>query len=897
MTNLNEDFFRGIVAQMREGLWVSDASHRIIYANQAMSEISGIPEAGLIGMNVLELFSESAMPSLRDVYLGVADMLQAKPWSCQITTPEGRASWQGGWLVPQLEAGHLKCILCTARDISTEKQVEASLREKENLLRTVIDEIPDPIVLKDFKGDFLLGNQALARLYNTTPDQMPGKHDDDFGVPKDMADLFRQTVLATMAKGEAEVIYESSQDAVSGEVRNYRSIKKPFKDAGGKNQILVIAQDITDVIRGQAKVAESERRLQEVLRVTQEGIWDWHLPTGHVMHNAQWYEIIGAKEGEIPGTVEAFDNLIHPDDKAAVMQKLDGLLQGHHNLYQSEHRLLGRNGPIWVQDRGGIAERDAQGNPVRIVGSYTDITMRRAVETRLAQLLEEQQAILQSEVVGFVMLNGDEMAWMNTAYAQMLGYSTEELTHQSSALLFGSEADFRAFKATANAVIDNGLVFRLQIQLPRKHATPGWFDISGARLHAGNDASIWAFVDISSQKQTESALIEARQAAEQANLAKSQFLATMSHEIRTPMNGVLGMAQLLLMPGLTNQERDEYAQTILTSGQTLLTLLNDILDLSKVEAGKLTLSQSPFDPAQILEECAKLFAEMSQSKALTVDAIWRGQAQASYLSDPARLRQMLSNLVSNAIKFTPKGYIHIEAKEIERTANHALLEFSVSDSGIGIPLEKQSILFKPFSQVDSTNTRQYGGTGLGLSIVSSLARLMGGDVGVSSEAGKGARFWFRIRADLVEHGRDSPPAMSEVTRKHMPQLGLTGRILVVEDNMTNLKVIEALLGKLGLQVDSAHNGKHALEVLLQGLSPNLILMDCQMPVMDGFQATENIRTWEKTTGQPRQTIIALTAGAFEEDRQRCIAVGMDDFLAKPVSMNDLATVIKKWLHP
>jgi PAS domain S-box-containing protein len=897
MIPLNEDFFRGIVAHMREGLWVADAGHRILYANQAMSDIAGIPTTSLIGANVLDLFPESGIQSFRDHYLGAVNTLQSRSWSCRIITQDGRSSWQGGWLLPRLEAGQLKHILCTARDISKAKQDEASLREKESLLRTVIDEIPDPIVLKDYKGDFLLGNQAVARLYNTTPEQMPGKHDDDFGVPKEMADMFRQTVLATMAKGETEVIYENSQDAVSGEIRNYRSIKKPFKDASGRNQILVIAQDISDVIRSQAKVAESERRLQEVLRVTQEGIWDWHLPTGRVLHNTQWYETIGAAEGDIPTTVEAFANLIHPDDKAAVMQKLDDLLQGRQEFYQSEHRLLGRNGPIWVQDRGGIAERDAHGNPIRVVGSYTDITMRREVEAKLANLLDEQQAILQSEVVGFVMLNGEEMSWMNTAYAQMLGYTTEELTRQPASLLYGSEADFRAFKLAANAVIDTGGVFRRQIQLPRKHAEPGWFDISGARLHAGNDASIWAFVDISSQKQTESALIEARQAAEQANLAKSQFLANMSHEIRTPMNGILGMAQLLLMPGLTHDERDDYAKTILTSGQTLLTLLNDILDISKVEAGKLTLAQSAIDPAQIIEDSAKLFAEMSQSKDLKVDAIWRGQAQATYLSDPIRLRQMLSNLVSNAIKFTPRGFIHIEASEVERTATHALLEFSVTDSGIGIPLDKQSLLFKAFSQVDSTNTRQYGGTGLGLSIVSSLSRLMGGEVGVASEAGKGARFWFRMQAGLIDPGQASTLVKAEAARKSIPQLGLTGCILVVEDTLTNRKVIEALLGKLGLQVVSVHDGKQALEALLQGLSPDLILMDCQMPVMDGFQATESIRAWEKTTGQTRQTIIALTAGAFEEDRQRCIAVGMDDFLAKPVNMHDLAEVIAKWLRP
>jgi len=896
---MNENFFRDIVANLQEGVWIADADHRIIYANDAITNIVGVSAAKLIGSNALDVSPERPINHCHSHYLEVLDTRKAKQWCCQLTSSGNSETWQGGWLVPLLESNQLTGILCTVQDITASKQIEDSLREKESLLRTVIDEIPDPIVLKDEKGDFLLGNQAVARLYNTTPEQMPGKHDDDFGVPKEMADLFRQSVLATMAKGEAEIIYEDSQDALTGEVRNYRSIKKPFKNAHGKNQILVIAQDITDVIRSQAMVAESERRLQEVLRVTQEGIWDWHLPTGRVIHNAQWYEILGAKEGEIPTTVEAFAALIHPDDKPAVMQKLNALLSGECDFYLSEHRLLGKQGAIWVQDRGGIAERDTEGNPVRVVGGYTDISIRREVEAKLANLLEEQQAILQSEVVGIVMLSGDTMSWMNKAYARMLGYSTEELTNKPARILHSNEETYLAFKQTALEVITAGQVFRQQIQFPRKNDSPGWFDISGAQLHAGSKASIWAFVDISAQKQTELELIDARQAAEQASLAKSQFLATMSHEIRTPMNGILGMAQLLLMPGLSPHEREDYTKTILTSGQTLLTLLNDILDLSKVEAGKLTLAYTEFEPQQLLDESCKLFAELTKAKELSVKIVWHGPENRRYLADSVRLRQMLSNLISNAIKFTNQGFIHIEAIEIEHAFNQAMLEFSVTDSGIGIPPEKQSLLFKPFSQVDSTNTRQYGGTGLGLSIVSSLAKLMGGDVGVSSEPGKGARFWFRIRVDM-----QAPQSAAQTTfgsadskRKNVPTLGLSGRILAVEDNLTNRKVIEALLGKLGMQVESVVNGEQAVDVITQGTRPDLILMDCQMPVMDGFEATEQIRAWEKNSGQARHIIIALTAGAFEEDRQRCIQVGMDDFLAKPVNMSDLAAIITKWLRP
>ncbi len=250
-------------------------------------------------------------------------------------------------------------------------------------------------------------------------------------------------------------------------------------------------------------------------------------------------------------------------------------------------------------------------------------------------------------------------------------------------------------------------------------------------------------------------LVEARNAAEQANRAKSQFLATMSHEIRTPMNGILGMAQLLLMSSCSDQERCEFARTIVNSGQTLLALLNDVLDLSKVEAGKLDLVMAVFDPRQMVTESTAVFAEQARSKGLSLAASWRGPAGQRYRADPLRLRQMINNLVSNAIKFTAAGFVRLEANEVERDDGHVLLEFAVTDSGIGIAAEKESRLFKPFSQADSSTTREYGGTGLGLSIVYMLARLMGGDVGVDSELGRGSRFWFRIRAELVAAGEES----------------------------------------------------------------------------------------------------------------------------------------------
>jgi len=371
-----------------------DKDRRVIYWNRASEAVYGYTREKAMGRQLEDLIIPApmretvisavaawtqggpAIPSA-ELILQKADGSPVEVYSSHVMLENGRGE-------PEM--------YCIDIDIAERKKAEQALRTSEAFLHTIIDEIPDPLVLKDHEGNFLLGNRAVARLYGTTPEAMIGKHDGDFGVPQELANFFRQNVLAIMDKGETQVVYEDSRDATTGDIHHYRSIKKPFKNSDGKNRILVLAQDITDLIRAQRQVTESEQRLQQVMEITREGIWDWHLPTGKVLHNRQWYETLLYSVSEVPETVDAFETLIHPDDRQVVRERLGNLLKGASTAYHSEHRLMRKDGkPIWVQDRGQVVERDAQGQPLRVVGSFSDISFQKDNQHYLERIAHYDQ--------------------------------------------------------------------------------------------------------------------------------------------------------------------------------------------------------------------------------------------------------------------------------------------------------------------------------------------------------------------------------------------------------------------------------------------------------------------------------------------------------------------------
>ena len=530
------------------------------------------------------------------------------------------------------------------------------------------------------------------------------------------------------------------------------------------------------------------------------------------------------------------------------------------------------------------------GQSALIIYCY-DITVIKEAQDK-ARLME---AVIVNAGDGVIITKADlenpEILYVNDAVTKISGYEPEELIGQTPRMLQGSGTNRKTLDELKET-LESGQPFKGELQNYTKNGQTYWLDI-GIVPVKDEHGQVTHFAaierDVTQRKAFEKEMQIHREAAEVASRAKGDFLANMSHELRTPMNGIIGLSELLMEMNMP-AEQTELAEAVNSSSRNLLILLNDILDLSKIEAGELTLENIPFDTRRVIRQTVDLLGPMASRKGVVLESTINPIVPERIVGDPARLQQVMNNLISNAVKFTEVGYVRLDITSARDSAGDPELHIRVEDTGIGIPEDKRETVFQKFTQADVSTARKYGGTGLGLAVTRELVEMMGGVISFDSVEGKGTTFYVEIPIEVTEKSEEEE---NIAAANRAVAIDTGARVMVVDDHPVNLLFMRKVLKKIGFQyADEARSGKEAIE-LAEKTKYDLIFMDCQMPEIDGFEASTIIREKEDLVGDIK--IIAVTADAMKGAREKCLDAGMNDYVSKPVDVEKLKEVLGVWL--
>ena len=870
-----EQRFRRLLGISAECYWEQDREHRFTRFTSTIDGADRGMRSGLIGRTGWEIHDSGLTPEQLEAHR--ADLAARRPFRDLIV---GRLDEGGRRCFISISGepnfgpdGEFRGYWGVARDVTAAQNARAAIEDNERRYRVLFDRSPLAKVIHR-RGVVLLANEAAAQLFGAGgPNEMVGTQ-----LLRALADADKERVAAhvadpsVMQEGEMLPPAELRIRRADGDSRlvQARSVRVPLTTGAASLSLFV---DITERKQAEAALRRSEEMLSRLFAASPDAIVIGELTTSRlVMVNDRYLSMFGYSREELIGRSSLELGIwADPAQRRKVLEVIerDGVVHG----FPATRRT--RDGRVLsVHYSATRVQLDGVDYLIATIGDVTEQDRERL----------QQQAILANASVGIAFTRDRVFQLVNPHFEEMFGWASGTLAGMPGAVVWRSTEAYAEIGRTLGPRLARGEQVVEDFQMRRRDGSLFWCRVRARSIDVENPVSggtIWIAQDVTHERAAAEEIAAARQAAETANRAKSVFLANTSHEIRTPLNGLLGLAQLALRPGVDADTLRRYLRQIRDCGETLQAILSDLLDLSKIEAGKLALERVGFDLRDLLDSLAAGHRELAQQKGLALTQHASADVPSYVEGDPTRIRQVLSNFMSNAVKFTLNGEVRLGA-----AMAGGLVRLSVADTGIGIDRATQARLFVPFMQADDSTTRRFGGTGLGLAICRQLAELMGGRVGVDSTPGAGSTFWIELSLPAATRPADRPA-------RHGTGEMLRGkRVLVAEDNDINQLIAQTLLKQWGADVTTVDDGSQAVAAVEAAAGGfDAVLMDLHMPVMNGVDATASLRRRYSADQLP---ILALTAAALGPERDQCLAAGMNDFIVKPFEVDSLLAALTRW---
>ncbi len=888
----SEERYRLIAENTEDVVWAVDNDLKYTFVSPSVQRLRGYSPEELMGSGLLNAMTPKSREVIGAAYDAIiqsessGSLNKAHRAEMELQCKDGATVW-AETLVKAMrnDEGERIGFIGATRDISERKRAEEVLAESERNYRNIFEYSVEGLYQSTPEGRYLGVNPAMARLMG---------YDSPQEVVDSITDISKQfycfpddrlPLVETLERDGEIHDYEVRIKRRDGTIVWVTENARLIRDKQG-NPLIYEGSivDITERKQTEADLRRSEKLLNEVQRISLTGGWEVDVDTGRAHWTDGQYQLFGLTPHDPPMDYKTFfKDHVHPEDRHQFLRDWSRLIK-EQRTGGIEFRATRADGSKGIFESVAIPEMDESGVVTRVYGSTRDITQEREAAQELVSSHERLLSILDgidADVYVSDIVDHD-ILYINDHMRNNFGDPHSGVKcHQ----IFRKESAQCVFCPKPDLLDEKGRPVPTIIRERFNPLTGKWYlnHDRAIRWLEGRLVHMHMAADVTELKEMEQELVNAMAQVESASLAKNEFLANMSHEIRTPLNGLLGMLQLLQLTSLVDEQRD-FLDTAMDSGRSLLQILNDILDLSKIESGKLELEDERIELGEVLDSVVTVFRHQAKSRGLDMSWIIDKNLPRSFMADKGRLRQILFNLIGNAAKFTESGRVTVEAYPLASRFKdgRTRIFFSVTDTGIGIPEDKIDRIFDPFTQVDGSSTRKYQGTGLGLGIVRRLVKLMGGAITVSSEDGQGTTMAFTIAATQIALTQDLG------TKKKSVEEGISLSILVAEDERVNQAVVKQLLGKLGHSVVCVGNGAMALDVLGES-SFDCILMDIQMPVLDGVETSRAIRN-ELGLDVP---IVALTAHAMKGDRKRFMEAGMDGYVSKPFDMDALEAELRR----